>query len=181
MLTPFSVVSKAMYKTSNARIWVNACRYHNDKRESRKAACCTCCKVILSTALYKHTNRNFLLVKPFIMSYWFVLALRVEFNDFPSFWIAGKRRRRAFINQLLIWCIVNPVCAISICFSSSVGYGWCTWSLSQLRNKSVTCFGRFPRRRFPPVRFWSYWSMPISTGVTLVENGVLWSIIGRDW
>lgn len=59
----------------------------------------------------------------------------------------GKMRRRALINQLLIWLTVKPVLRHSIIFSCSVGYGCWKWSISHCFRIAVTDLGRLPRRR----------------------------------
>lgn len=42
-------------------------------------------------------------------------------------------RRRALMNQLLTWAMVKPVRETSICFSSSLGYGFFRWVSYLLR------------------------------------------------
>lgn len=60
--------------------------------------------------------------------------------------IRGRIRRRAFMNQLLIWFSVKPVRLRSASFSSSVGYGCWQCSTSHCFKIAVTVLGRLPRR-----------------------------------
>ncbi len=60
--------------------------------------------------------------------------------------IGCKIRRRALMNQLLIWFIDKCVASDSRIFSSSVGYGWIAFWTSQDLRTDVTDFGRLPRR-----------------------------------
>lgn len=68
-------------------------------------------------------------------------------------------RRRALMNQLLIWLTIRPVSSASFCFSRSVGYGCFLWRMSQRFKYSVTSLGRLPRRlRLPMLGRYVWWN-----------------------
>ena len=90
---------------------------------------------------------------------------RSFFSESACLSSSGIRRRLELMNQLLIYppvlarlrdvgavvltCVIaRPVRLQSICFSSSVGYGWARCSSNHCFSKSVTSLGRLPRRFF---------------------------------
>lgn len=64
----------------------------------------------------------------------------------PGCFCLGRMRRRAFVNQLLIWLRVSEVVVARPAFSSSVGYGCCWCSSSHRFSSDVAVSGNLPRR-----------------------------------